>query len=405
MSTLLLISILPGEVRAARIEHGEAVDYRIEREARPSRVGDFHLGRVRRLLPALAAALVDIGDPEPAFLSLDDARNIGRLHEGQSLLVQVKRDAQAGKALGLTTRLPACEAACAALRAAAARASPPALLSGGAGALERILGDAGGAAAIRIDDPAALAPARAFLSRHLPPPLPAIALHRGGEIFEDHGIAATLDGAALREVALEGGGRLVIDRTEAMTAVDVDSGAEPGRSAARRAALETNLRAAAAIARQIRLRNLGGAIIIDFVGMRSPRDRDAVLAALAEALAADPVATRLHGWTRLGHAELTRHRQRPALDDILYERGPDGFLRETAMTVALACLRAAARAAAAQSPPGAGPVTLRAAPAIAGTLAGDARPYLDALATRLQRRLEVVPDPALARGSFAVEPR
>jgi len=416
-ASLLLINAAPGEIRAAWVEDGEVRDYRIEREARPSRVGDIHLGRVVQLLPALPAARVDIGGTSPAFLSQEDAIDLAPpekrrqgietyLHEGQSILVRIKRDAQDGKAIGLTARFEHTEP----LLLAARQATAPALIAGGLSALERLLQDAGEIGEIRIDDAAALAQARAFFARNPQAqnpqtPSPALTLHpRSGDIFEDHGVAPELDHVTAREVPIEGGGRLLFDRCAAMSVIDVDSGTEPGRGTASKAALHLNLRAAAAIARQIRLRNLAGAIAIDFVSMRGHQDRAAVLKAFGEALASDPIPVRLLGWTRLGHVELTRRRDRPALDDILHERGPDGFQRERAMTIALACLRAAARAADTESPPGNGPVVIRAAPEIVHTLTGEAASYLDALATRLQRRLLPTPDPARSRGSFAVEP-
>src|SRR4030095_17068202 len=83
-------------------------------------------------------------------------------------------------------------------------------------------------------------------------------------------------------------------------------GAGARRGRARRRPVEVNLEAAPAIAQQLRLRNLAGAVVIDFDTMRSTYDRDKVQAALAEALAEDPVPTQLYGFTRLGHLEVTR---------------------------------------------------------------------------------------------------
>jgi Rne/Rng family ribonuclease len=97
---------------------------------------------------------------------------------------------------------------------------------------------------------------------------------------------------------------------ETLTAIDVDSGSAGGRQGrAPRRPVEVNLEAAPAIAQQLRLRNIAGAVVIDFVTMRSTYDRDKVQAALAEVLAEDPVPTQLYGFTRLGHFELTRARR------------------------------------------------------------------------------------------------
>src|SRR6185312_1039525 len=116
VSGTLLIAASPGEVRGALLEEGRLVELRIERLGQGSRVGDIHLGRVVRILPALPAALVDIGLGEPAFLSEEDAVDAAGpanraggiaawLHEGQAVLVQVTRDAQGEKAVGISLRL------------------------------------------------------------------------------------------------------------------------------------------------------------------------------------------------------------------------------------------------------------------------------------------------------------
>ncbi|MBV8651087.1 MAG: hypothetical protein JO255_06435, partial [Alphaproteobacteria bacterium] len=112
----MLISASPGELRAALVEEGRAVELWIERAGTGSRVGEIHLGRVVKVLPALPAAHVDIGIGRPAFLSQEDAIDLAPegkrpdgiaswLHEGQAILVQVTRDAQGEKAVGLSARL------------------------------------------------------------------------------------------------------------------------------------------------------------------------------------------------------------------------------------------------------------------------------------------------------------
>src|SRR6185312_4326960 len=99
-------------------------------------------------------------------------------------------------------------------------------------------------------------------------------------------------------------------------------------------------------ARQIRLRNLAGAIVIDVVSMPRRADREAVAAELAGTLAADPAHPQLLGWTRLGHVELTRRRRHKSLAAILCEPAPGGGRRRSALTLALDALRIAAREAA-----------------------------------------------------------
>src|SRR5439155_11244325 len=116
------------------------------------------------------------------------------------------------------------------------------------------------------------------------------------------------DQALSERIALHGGGSIHIEATRAAVLIDVDTGTADGGSP-ERAGLAVNLAAAAAIARQIRLRNLGGGIVIDFVGLDRRASRERVRAAFTAALAPDPRAPQVLGWTRLGHLELVRPRR------------------------------------------------------------------------------------------------
>jgi ribonuclease G len=128
--------------------------------------------------------------------------------------------------------------------------------------------------------------------------------------FDIDDVEGQIDTALAPRIVLESGVEVLFEPGETLTAVDVDSGSAGGRQGrAPRRPVEVNLEAAPAIAQQLRLRNIAGAVVIDFVTMRSTYDRDKVQAALAEALADDPVPTQLYGFTRLGHFELTRARR------------------------------------------------------------------------------------------------
>lgn len=128
--------------------------------------------------------------------------------------------------------------------------------------------------------------------------------------FDIDDVAGQIDTALADRIALESGIEVLFEPGETLCAIDVDSATAGGRQGrAPRRPIEVNLEAAPAIAQQLRLRNLAGAVVIDFVTMRSNYDRDKVQAALAEALADDPVPTQLYGFTRLGHFELTRARR------------------------------------------------------------------------------------------------
>jgi ribonuclease G len=128
--------------------------------------------------------------------------------------------------------------------------------------------------------------------------------------FDIDDVAGQIDTALAERIVLGSGIEVLFEPGETLCAVDVDSATAGGRQGrAPRRPIEVNLEAAPAVAQQLRLRNIAGAVVVDFVTMRSNYDRDKVQAALAEALADDPVPTQLYGFTRLGHFELTRARR------------------------------------------------------------------------------------------------
>jgi ribonuclease E/ribonuclease G len=132
--------------------------------------------------------------------------------------------------------------------------------------------------------------------------------------FDIDDVAGQIDTALAPRIVLQSGVEVLFEPGETLCAVDVDSAGAGGRQGrAPRRPVDVNLEAAPAIAQQLRLRNLAGAVVIDFVTMRSAYDRDKVQAVLAEHLANDPVPTQIYGFTRLGLFELTRARRGPTL--------------------------------------------------------------------------------------------
>ena len=122
--------------------------------------------------------------------------------------------------------------------------------------------------------------------------------------------------ATSRMVPLPHGGAIVIDRCEAMTVIDVNSAGNTGQNSRRQTILQTNLEACDEIARQVRLRNLSGIVITDFINMETEADRNQVLDRLREAFAEDRIKTVIHGYTSLGLMEMTRKRTRPDLYEL-----------------------------------------------------------------------------------------
>ena len=121
---------------------------------------------------------------------------------------------------------------------------------------------------------------------------------------------------------LKSGGYLVVDQTEAMTTIDVNTGGFVGKRDFSETVFKTNLEAAQMIARQLRLRNLGGIIIIDFIDMASAEHRDVVLAELRRAVEADRTRMTISEFTELGLVEMTRKRTRESLSHVMCETCP-----------------------------------------------------------------------------------
>jgi ribonuclease G len=180
-----------------------------------------------------------------------------------------------------------------------------------------------GVSRVLVDSPREHAHMLAFAAAFMPDAAARIEQHCGPRpIFDLHGIEDEIAKALERKVTLKSGGHLVIDQTEAMTTIDVNTGAYVGHRNLEETIFRTNLEAAVAIARQLRLRNLGGIIIIDFIDMRDESHRKQVLAALERALAGDRAQTHIVSLSPLGLVEMTRKRTRESLEHLLCEPCP-----------------------------------------------------------------------------------
>ena len=169
-------------------------------------------------------------------------------------------------------------------------------------------------------------------------------MHYTGErpLFDLHGVEEEIQKALARRVDLKSGGYLIFDQTEAMTTVDVNTGGYVGLSNFDDTIFKTNLEAAQAIARQLRLRNLGGIIIADFIDMEDEEHKVAVLAELDRTLSRDRTPITVSGFTQLGLVEMTRKRTRESLAHVLCEPCPTCGGRgevKTARTVCYEVLR------------------------------------------------------------------
>lgn len=397
MTVRILASSSPGEVRVAVVRGTELVDYALWRPGAPDGVGDLYRGRVTARLPALAGAFVALIGTD-GFLP--DSAGGKDVTEGTLLGVRVTRAAQGGKGLRLTARLTPEEAALAA--AGAVR-----LVRRGPGPLGELMGRYPDAS-IETDDPTSFAsegsaraadpdcderPLRPHRTPREPvPPFPSLH-HAGGwhivpRAFDD-ALEAQIEALADPDVMLQSGVRLCIHPTPALTAIDLDVGgaAVAGRGKTSHH-LAVNRAVLPEVARQIRLRNLSGAILLDLAGLPARR-RVALGPAIAEALARDPLEARFLGFTALGLAEIVRPRVHAPLHELL--AGPH--------SAGLAALRRIAAEVAAN--PARMPA-LRVSPVVARVLEEDAIARRD-LARRTGRALILRVDPSLPATGWIME--
>ena len=399
MTEELLINVTPQETRVATVENGMLTEIWIERVQKIGLVGTIFQGIVKRVLPGMEAAFVDIGLEKAAFLHVSDVQwtepaesksednppTIARLlREGQKLAVQVIKDPLGTKGARVTSKLTAPSRYLVLMpyesnvgvsaridndeererlrtvvdqlrgtddvgyivRTAAEGVDAEAIWDdmrylgkvwsgvqerrkeGKAGAVifrdlplvQRMMRDMSRRCIerIRIDSRETYHHCKEFCAEYVPE-LSSCLEHYPGErpIFDLHGVEDEIDKALNRRVLLKSGGYLIIDQTESMTTIDVNTGGFVGKHNLEETIFKTNLESAQAIARQLRLRNLGGIIIIDFIDMMVVEHRRQVLRALEKALERDHVRTQVNEVSQLGLVEMTRKRTRESLEQVL----------------------------------------------------------------------------------------
>lgn len=421
MSEEILINVTPQETRVAVMQQGVAQDLHIERSNSRGIVSNVYLGRVKRVLPGMQSAFIEIGLERSAFLHVADIwenRNNGApakpieqvLFEGQNLLVQVVKEPIGTKGARLTTQLSIAgrllvflpqeshlgvsqriesaeqrEALRAQLLAAipeghqggyiirtvaetsseldfradieyldklwhnlqssAQHASAPQLLYQELNISLRVLRDFVSADTTRIlvDSRSTYQKMQEFARDYNPLATDKLDLYPGARpLFDLYGVEEEIERALAKRVDLKSGGYLIIDQTEALTTIDVNTGGFVGLRNFDDTIFKTNLEATQAIARQLRLRNLGGIIICDYIDMDSQEHRDAVLDEFKKALARDHTRISVNGFSSLGLVEMTRKRTRESLAHVLCESCPTCQGRgevKTAQTVCYEILR------------------------------------------------------------------
>jgi ribonuclease G len=236
------------------------------------------------------------------------------------------------------------------IQAAAQTAAPQAVLYQDLSLAARVLRDlvTDTTERVIIDSRETFQKLREFADKYTPKALPILE-HYSGErpLFDLFAVEDEIQKALARRVDLKSGGYVIIDQTEALTTVDVNTGGFVSGRSFDDTIFKTNLEAAQAIARQLRLRNLGGIIIVDFIDMDSQEHRDAVLAEYRKALSRDRTRVTVNGFSQLGLVEMTRKRTRESLAHVLCEPCPicqgRGELK-TAQTICYEVLREILRA-------------------------------------------------------------
>ena len=230
-------------------------------------------------------------------------------------------------------------------------AQPPKLVYQGLSLAQRVLRDmvSQETSVVRVDSRENHQKLAAFARAYMPMLVGRLEHYTGERpLFELYNVEQEIEKALARRVDLKSGGTLVIDQTEAMTTIDVNTGGFVGHRNFDDTVFKTNLEAAQAIARQLRLRNLGGIIVVDFIDMDSEQHRSAVLEEFRRALSRDPTRMTVSGFTALGLVEMTRKRTRESLAHVLCEACPvcDGRGElKTARTVCYEILREVVREA------------------------------------------------------------
>jgi ribonuclease G len=489
----LVINATAHETRAALLEDGVVVELFVERTRDRGIVGNIYKGRVRKILPGMQSAFVDVGLEKDAFLYVSDVGDTPSadepwladaveetvlgvaasapaaatpieelLHEGDSLVVQVAKEPIAGKGarvtahvtlpgryvvymptvrhLGISRRIDSeaerarlkalvsglrektgsgyivrtagagCDEAALTADAAhlsalwqslgerVARVDAPALVHAEVGLLDKLLRDvvAGEFAEVVVDDEEAYRRCRESLARIDPALGARVARYLDPDpLFERFGIEAEIEKALQSKVWLKSGGYIVINQTEALVAIDVNTGRYVGKVRLEDTVLKTNLEAVREIVRQIRLRDLGGIIVLDFIDMEESGNRARVVTELEHELRRDRSKSKILQISDFGLVEMTRKRVKRSLERLLMRPCPHcgGSGRvKSAETVCLELARELRKAE--RSFPG-GVVEIAVHPQVASALSGAEAGLLRDLGVELGLRVEVRADPRL----------
>ena len=481
MNRELLVEGDPHQTRVAVLEAGRLVEFFVERHRGRGLVGNVYKGRVRRVLPGVRAAFVDLGLARDGYLYLEETADgrtgtpggagrdgAGVPRRGQEIVVQIAREGLGDKGprvtaeitlpgrylvltpvagrvavsrrieepgererLKLTTetvRGDAAEAPGCIVRTAAAGApedalardygflagewreiearaagyAAPALIHREEELAVRVIRDHFGDdfGALLVDGADAHRVVRGYLERVQPELLARLERSRRG-LFDRYRIDDGVEAALEPGTPLPSGGHLVINQTEALVAIDVNSGRDTGAGDFRETVLRTNLEAATEAVRQIRLRDLSGILVIDLIDMEREEDRRAVFARLEAELRKDRARKRMLEISEFGLVQLTRQRRRANLERALTGPCPYCRGRGRIKSVATICLELR-RTCLAHAGRGCRQLAVRVHPEVLDGLNGPESDVLDGMQGAFDVPLLLRADPGLHRERFVV---
>ena len=294
------------------------------------------------------------------------------------------------------------------VRAVASRQSAPVLLHRELSLVQRLLRDllSEDIASIRIDDDAEYQRTLDMVSQLQPELAPRVRLFtKRSDILEEHGVTAEMERAVRPKVWLASGGYIVVNQTEALVAIDVNTGRYVGKKKLEDTILKTNLEAAKEVVHQIRLRDLGGIIVVDFIDMEERKSRQKVMASLEQELKRDRSPSKVLSINEFGLVIITRKRVRQSLERTLFQPCPYCTGSGMVKNVATVCSEIYTEVRKLADDVRGHALLLRVNPEVTRALAGDEAGMLKNLSGLVGTTISVQGDPLLHQEQFDVVPR
>jgi len=285
-------------------------------------------------------------------------------------------------------------------------ASAPSLIHANLSLIQRMVRDVFGSPVERmvIDSEKEYTRCRDFLSAYYPHLVPKLHHYKGEEpVFDYYGVELEIERALGQRVWLKSGGYIVIDQTEALTTIDVNTGRFVGKRSPEETITQTNFEAVREIVAQLRLRDLGGIIIVDYIDMEREENREKIINAFKEELSKDRSRTKISKISELGLVEMTRKRVRESLEHVLTDHCPycegRGRVKSTS-TVSYEALREVRRVRVKNQE--SRKLMVNVHPAVADRLLEEERPHMEELEGYLNIQLVIKADPELHIEGFEV---